>query len=207
MDWIRPHGVIAPSLHGDVVMALARLRRPVTGRELAVDVGASHEGVRQVLIALEEQGLVITQTAGRSRLATLNRDHLAVQAIDALAAMRAEFFARLRVAVVAWPVPRPESVVVFGSVARGDATSASDVDVLMVRPEHVRSDDPAWLDRSSALAESVTRWTGNRCELVEYTAGELRKPSRARRSFVEAIVAEGVTVYGKPIGRLLEVVS
>lgn len=64
MDWVQAHRAITPSLHGDVLMALARLRRPVTGRELAADVGASHEGVRQVLLALEEQGLVITQRPG-----------------------------------------------------------------------------------------------------------------------------------------------
>lgn len=117
--------------------------------------------------------------------------------------MRAEFFGRLRAAITAWSVPRPETVVVYGSVARGDADSASDVDLLIVRPERVKPDDPAWLDRSSALADVVTRWTGNRCEPVEYTARELRKPTRARSSFVETIVTEGVTVYGKPLDRVL----
>ena len=207
MDWLRPHAVITPSLHGDVMMALARLRRPVTGRELAADIGASHEGVRQVLLTLEEQGLVLSQPAGRSRLVTLNRDHLAVGAIDAMAAMRAEFFDRARAMVASWPTPRPESVVVFGSVARGDADSASDVDVLIVRPERVSPDEPGWIDRSAGLAASMTLWTGNRCDLVEYTAHELRKPTRARSAFVKAIVADGVTVYGKPLGRLLEGVA
>ena len=207
MDWLRPHSVIAPSLHGDVVMALARLRRPVTGRELAGYIGASHEGVRQVLLALEQQGLVVSQSAGRSRMVTLNRDHLAVRAIEALAGMRQDFFERLRALIGSWPVPRPTSVVVFGSVARGDATAASDVDVLIVRPDHVAPDEIVWLDQIAALAASVTRWTGNHCELVEYTAGELRKPGRARSTFVEATVIDGVTVYGKPLGRLLRGVA
>lgn len=207
MDWVRPHRVITPSLHGDVVMALARLRRPVTGRELATDIGASHEGVRQVLLALEEQGLVVSQSAGRSRMVALNRDHLAVPVIEALADLRARFFERLQAVVASWPVPRPESVVVFGSVARGDSDVASDVDVLLVRPERVAPDDPAWLDRAAGLAASVERWTGNRCELIEYTARELRKPVRARSAFVEAIIAEGVTVFGKPLDRLLKAVA
>ncbi len=203
MDWQHPQGSISPSLHGDVLMALTRLRRPVTGRELAADVGASHEGVRQVLLALEEQGLVLSQAAGRARMVVLNRDHLAFPAIEAMGGMRIAFFERVRAEIVKWPTPRPVSVAVFGSVGRGDATVASDVDVLLVRPDRVRPDDAGWLGRSAALADSITRWTGNHCELVEYTASELLEPRRARSSFVKAIAEEGVTVYGRPIDRLL----
>lgn len=208
MDWQHPHRSILPSLHGDVVMALTRLRRPVTGRELAADVGASHEGVRQVLLALEEHGLVTAQVAGRARMVALNRDHLALPAIEAMAGMQTAFFERLRAEIARWPARvRPESVVIFGSVARGDATVASDVDVLLVRPGRVPPDDPAWLARNSALAGSIERWTGNRCELIEYTATELREPRRARSSFVKAIADEGVNVYGRPINRIVQGVA
>jgi predicted nucleotidyltransferase len=205
MDLARAHRCIAPSLHGDVLVELERARRPLTGRELAARVGASQEGVRRVVGELEAQGVVNVQTAGRAHLVELNRDHVAYPVVQAMASLRLALLDRMREYVRAWTRPKPATVVLFGSAARGDAATSSDVDVLIVRRDDVDADGARWLDMMGGFADAIQRWTGNRCEIVEYTTTELRRMARSKSPLFQAIVDDGVLIYGEAPRRLVRV--
>jgi predicted nucleotidyltransferase len=82
--------------------------------------------------------------------------------------------------------PKPAAVAVFGSAARGDGTTASDIDVLVVRDESVEADDPQWQRNLASLADHVSRWSGNSCEILE------RSPSA-----LEVLAANGERLIGE----------
>jgi predicted nucleotidyltransferase len=74
-----------------------------------------------------------------------------------------------------WPI---RSLALFGSVARGEASAASDIDIL------VEFDRPIGLSEFIALEASLAALTGRRVDLVSRTA---LKPHIGRRILGEAV--------------------
>src|SRR6266540_677087 len=140
--------------HGarEVLLVLRGTTRRLTVREVARLVCAgSQPTVNAALRRLAEEGLLHAEEAGNAYLYTLNRDHLAAPALEQLADIRSELERRLRAEIAAWEIA-PTHVSIFGSAARGDGDTRSDIDVFVVRPERVAEDDPRWrtqLDRLS----------------------------------------------------------
>jgi len=127
--------------------------------------------------------------AGRSSMVVLNRDHLAAGPVLALAGLRGELIRRLRERLSAWP--ELNGAWLFGSVARGDADSDSDVDLLIVADD-LQSHDLH--ERLSRLQADVRSWTGNDLQLVEHSPSSWRKLVRAKNPLVEQIRLDGIAL-------------
>src|ERR1700674_1557581 len=129
VDIASPHKAVSPTLDGDVLRVLARTTGVLTGREVAALTGRrSHSGVLDALNRLTEHGLVNRVELNRAYLFTLNREHLAAAAVELLMDMRGELLRRIRGAVDSWEIA-PANVSMFGSAARGDGGTASDIDL------------------------------------------------------------------------------
>jgi hypothetical protein len=202
MDLSAPHTAVCPTLDSSVLAALARTTRPLTGREVARLVGRkSHRGVLDALNRLADHGVVDREEAGRALLFTLNREHLAAPAVDALARMRAEMLRRLRNAVRGWAVV-PIHLSLFGSAARGDGNVESDVDLFLVRPGGLREDNPSWRTQCDTLATQVQRWTGNHVRISEVAEAELRRLRSMQPPIVRELRADAIVLYGPTIAAL-----
>lgn len=201
MDVSRPITAVVPSLEGPVLEALARTSRPLTGREVHRLTGAgSPSGVRLVLQRLVEHGLVTATEAGRATLYLANRDHIAWPAVQALTDLRQRLFTRIRDLAASWAVA-PVTVAVFGSTARGDGGTDSDIDVLLV---HVEKDDDAWQSQVDDLREKVMAWTGNGCHTYDLTESEFNAHVTTEEPIVDEWRREAVLVFGAPLQRLIE---
>jgi predicted nucleotidyltransferase len=203
MDYRRPFLTVTPTLDGDVLAALARGEVELSGRELARHVGhGSTEGIRRAADRLVVQGAVLRRAAGGAHLYRLNRDHLAAPHIEGLANLRGELIDRLRSALTDWSEP-PKLVMLFGSVARGEATSASDLDLLVVRPRAVDADDEEWRTQLLELERSATAWTGNDTRVVEFGEDELA--GIAEEPLLRDVLDDGVELFGsrRTLKRLL----
>lgn len=203
MDVAKPYAAVCPTLHSEVLNVLAGTTRPLTGREIARLAGRnSHSGVLDVLNRLAEHGLVERQEAGRAFLYKLNRDHLAAPAVEVLANMRSELLSRLRRAIENWEVT-PFHVSLFGSVARGDGGTESDVDLFIVRPSKLVDEDPRWRRQVDQLATSVFRWTGNRAGIAEVGEDEIPRLQRDEPPIVSELSSDAIVLTGPEIGALL----
>lgn len=112
---------------------LCRLGGEHSGRKLAGLAGFSHTQTITTLLDLESQGLVRRRRAGNAYMFTINRDNAIVSGvlspafefesglIESLADMFYDGLGR-----------QLTSVILFGSVARGEETDESDVDLLLV---------------------------------------------------------------------------
>ncbi len=95
--------------------------------------------------------------------------------------------------------PPPVSVVVFGSFARGEADSESDIDVVVVRGRGVDEDDPAWRETLDRWREYVSRVAGNNVELLEISEEAVSSLLRTRKPLWGDVQRDGVVVFGSPL--------
>src|SRR6266545_1769741 len=161
MDLSRPWAPIRSPIDMEVVRVLRGTTRLLTGRDVARLVRAgSQPTVNASLRRLSDEGLVHVEEAGNAYLYTLNREHLAAPAVELLADVRAELVRRLRDEIAGWQVA-PAHLSIFGSAARGDGDTASDIDIFVVRPRDVPDDDQRWRDQLDRLSDHVLAWTGN----------------------------------------------
>jgi Nucleotidyltransferase domain len=194
MDFRRPLRVVTPTLDGDVLSVLAGAEAEMTGRELQRVIGhGSHQGVRNAADRLAEQGVVSRRSAGNANLYQLNRDHVAAAWIEGLASLPAQVLDRLRAAINGWE-QRPVLVVLFGSVARGEATPESDLDLLVVRPADCDADEPAWQEQISALQAHASAWTGNDARVLEF--GEQEITDGDPQQVLTDAARDGIELYG-----------
>jgi predicted nucleotidyltransferase len=197
MQFSEPISAVFPGLHGRVLSVLARTERPLTGRAVAglLSTPASTSGVQKVLDDLVRNGLVVAEPAGRAKLYTLNREHVASPAIEELASLRDRFISRLQSEAETWELPAA-AVWLFGSASRGQGGPDSDIDIIVVRPDETSDSDPRWLEQLESLAQHASRWSGNACEIVEYSSSELQRLVRRRERLVTELRRDAVSVAG-----------
>lgn len=192
MDIGRPYAAISPSLDGDILVAVSRTTRPLSGRHVAELVAAgSPDGVRKALNRLVDQGIVLRERAGPALMHTLNREHVGAPAVEALATMRSALLGRLREAISSWPTPAAHASM-FGSAARGDGDANSDIDIFLVRPDRIDQDDPIWRGQCDRLAADVLRWTGNDAGLIECSEGQLQEMVRSGAPVIDALRSDAI---------------
>lgn len=202
MDVSKPFTAISSSVDGDVLVVLAGSTKPRSGRELARRAGRSNTGVQHVLDRLVEHGLVYREEVGRTFLYELNRDHLLAPTVEQMAAVRTELIRRLRKVIGVWE-PAPVHASLFGSAARGDGDTSSDIDLLVVRPADLDPEDATWREQLDELADSVRRWTGNNVGIAEVSEGELPRLRKNRPPVVEEVSEDAVDLAGEETRKLL----
>jgi len=197
MDLGSPMSSVVPSAHGPVLAVLARTHAPLTGRTIAglTRPRTSQRQVATVLAALADAGVVLRERLGSAHLYALNRDHVAADAIESLATLRDQLWARMAAAVSGWE-PAPEAVAVFGSAARGDGSATSDIDLLVVRHESVGEDEPRWQAQLESFAALVGRWSGNSCAILEHTPSSLGALAASGERLVSELRQDAVFLCG-----------
>jgi predicted nucleotidyltransferase len=203
MDLSSPFQSIFPSVDSAVLTVLTGSTKPRTGREVARLADRSQAAAQAVLSRFVEEGLVFVEEAGRARLYTLNRDHVAATPIAELANLRSALFRRLSDEVFGFWRPQPLHVSVFGSAARGDGGPDSDIDIFLVRPGNIEEDDGKWRGQVEALAGNVFRWTGNHAGIAEVNEDDLDRFRRDRPAIVASLRADAVDIAGEPLRALL----
>ena len=192
MDFAHPFRSISPTLDGDVLAVLAGAEEEFSGRRIHRLLGhGSEPGVRKAAERLVRQGVVLRSQAGRAKLYRLNRQHLAAAGIESLAAVRNELIARLRESIGGWGVA-PLCVTLFGSAARGEAGTESDLDLLVIRHGAVDEDATEWREQLASLERAATAWTGNDTRIVEFGEEEVDMSG----SLLEEAIRDGIDLFG-----------
>lgn len=198
MDWSEP--ATAVMSHGTAAVIRALAGAGTFGvRELARVAGVSPTRTRQAVQRLAEHGLVDVDARAGSHLVRLNLEHVAVPPTIALANLRAEVLHRLGTEVDTWPVPA-EHVALFGSAARGDGDTSSDIDILVVRS---RGEQEEWDHQLAESGAAVRRWTGNWVGWFEIEVEELQRMAAAGEPIVEEWRRDAIPLRGRPLNSLL----
>ena len=82
----------------------------------------------------------------------------------------------------------PEKIILFGSVARGDADEFSDIDLIIVKKTETR-----FIQRQVDATNLVPRDIS--VDIFVYTPEEFQKMIEDNSPFIERALAEGITLY------------
>lgn len=194
MDFRHPLQIVTPTLDADVLTVLARADVEMSGREIRRRAHrGSHQGIRNAADRLAREGIVERRSVGNAHLYRLNRNHLAAEWVEKLATVPEQLLGRLRDAIAAWTRP-PLLAMLFGSVASGQASATSDIDLLIVRARGCDPDDPNWNRQLTELQANVTAWSGNDARVLEYGQDEL--PHASHEPVLRDALRDGVELYG-----------
>ncbi len=198
-----PYAALLSPAEGPILVVLAGTTKPLSGREVARISGVSVNGAWKALRRLADHGVVKEEPAGgNATLYTLNRDHLAADAIVTLARLRSILIDRIKEHLASWEI-QPAHASMFGSAARGDGDTASDIDIFIVRPRGVDEEDTRWRSQINALADGVLSWTGNHASISEIPEADLARLRRERPPVVENVEKDGITLLGEPASNIL----
>lgn len=174
---------------------------PLGVREVARVAGVSANRASQVLSDLAEHGLVLVEEHGAGRLCRFNRAHLAADSLVALVELRGRMIEFLRHEIQTWS-PRVVHASLFGSAARGDGGTSSDLDLLVVRADH-QADDEAWEEQLFVSGERVLAATGNRAAWFVTTPAELRRALEAGEPIIGEWRRDAIHLAGRRLEPLL----
>jgi predicted nucleotidyltransferase len=180
-----------------ILRLLAGQSESLTGTQIAELTGLTHAGATRALEHLARLGIVSRRRVGRAVLHQLERESVLVSTLvlPAIAA-EASLMEVLRRDLSDAFGRVASSVVLFGSVARGEATSASDIDVLVVARDRTAA------TRAHQIADEVGRRFYRRhglpLSVIVMTESALAKESPA---FMARLRDEGVLVSGRNVGK------
>lgn len=203
MNMSRAYSAVAPTVEGDVLVVLAGTTQPLTGRRVArVARRGSVAAVAKALERLVSQGLVLRQDAPPAALYTLNRQHVAAPTVETLARIRTELLDRLRHAFSSWSIP-PLHASMFGSAARQDGDIDSDIDIFVVRPAGVDSEDATWHEQLHDIGNSILSWTGNHAGIIDFAEQDLSQLHNENPPVLQDLRRDGIDLAGTPLRELL----
>jgi predicted nucleotidyltransferase len=183
--------VLGSRIKVDILRLLSRTRSDHTGREIAGIIGYSHNATRSALEDLERSGLVIYRKAGRANLYSLDEHNIVVTDILSSAFLvEGGLLGEVASIISRWMGRDLSSILLFGSVARGEESQGSDIDVVVVLKDGT---DPT--GREEAIADAsveVVRRFGNKLSPILVTESEFERKRRSQKGLWHDIALEGV---------------
>lgn len=203
VDFVHPVQAVVPGAQGRILAVLAETTAPLNLSTLARLAGVSVAQASRVMPGLVELGLVERREIPPSSQFRLIRENVAAQAIIELARSREAALSQIGSVASDLPVP-PVSVIVFGSIARGDADRQSDLDVIVVRPDDVDDDDDVWATAIERWRSEAQAITGNTVEVLEVTQDEARTKLSGNAQLWRDVARDGTVVYGLTMNEVRE---
>lgn len=198
-----PMQSVIPNAYGAVLGVLARTSEPLSGRRIAALTSPrfSQSRVNSVLVELTRDGIADVESRPPASYYRLNHEHVAAPGILALASMWQTLLGRIQTSVGEWRTP-PVAAWVFGSAARAEADTESDLDILIIQPDQVSSDE-SWQQQIDDLAEQVYRWSGNSCEPLVLTESDLRAALQRDDRLIQELRQDAIHLSGVQPAALL----
>ncbi len=164
-----------------------------TIRELASLLGTTHRTVGRAVDVLADNGVVVVTPEGNSKLVRINRDRVERPSDGVLRIPQAEFQPPVRraVDVLVDELEEVLGVVVYGSVARGEADRQSDVDLWVLVGENRSRNQQRAVEVGRELAG--TRIEGDRYEF--HIVVESPDSVPAHTEDIAGILTAGIPVY------------
>jgi predicted nucleotidyltransferase len=193
-----PIASVIPGAYGPILAVLVRAGVPLSGRQVAglVEGKVSRSRVNDVLRELTAHGLVSEAIHPPAILYTLNRQHVTYEGLEVLVESRQRLLDRMRADIEHW-APAAFSVLLYGSMARGEGTAESDIDVLVIRPDAVSADDTKWRDQLEQFADRVQAWSGNACEILEFSQDEFGTAMTRGRRLARELRSDVICLGGE----------
>ncbi|MBI2412241.1 MAG: nucleotidyltransferase domain-containing protein [Deltaproteobacteria bacterium] len=171
--------------------------QPLSGRQVGELSGLTHKGAIQALGSLVELGAVRQRRVGRAYQYSLSKGNIFVEKIIA-PCIKAEkgLLDDLKNDIVAHFGKDAVSLVLYGSLARGEEKKGSDIDVIaVVRGKNEKTEVE---ENAASKAPYFNERYGGLLSLQCFTLDEIKR--RKALPLFKSIKKEGVLLSGKPLG-------
>lgn len=176
----------------------------LAGREIARTVSLAQRTTHSALMDLWRQGIVGMRRAGKAKLYKINKENVFVlEALIPLFSFEGKLLSRLVASIIGKTKKQAVSMVVFGSVAKGNERPNSDIDLLIVLAQGADSKKiELALD---GLVLGISQKFGNLLSPVLLKESQFRSRYNHKDRFIRAIVANGKVIYGKTFMEMIYV--
>jgi polymorphic toxin system nucleotidyltransferase-like protein len=125
-----PFGGVIPGARGAVLSTLLRTDAGLAGRQVHALVSDRHSlwSVQEALKAWVQLGVIRTQVVGRAVVHVINEDHFTVTPLRSLL----DPMTALTETAAQIAGDSVQAIILFGSVARGEAREGSDIDLAVI---------------------------------------------------------------------------
>lgn len=185
-----------------ILRFLIKSQAQLNGREIAKNVGLSHVKAHTALRDLTRDGVVNMRSVGNSLVYWLNEEHFLVKEIIRPAFEREEgiFGHLVRIILKEIKPPRPLSIILFGSFAKGGASVDSDIDIVIVYPHS--KNKPLISKELSEAEKKITSLFGNHLSCAPLLINEFQNKLKKKDAFINEIIRTGKVIYGRNISGL-----
>jgi hypothetical protein len=210
MDVSDPATMLIPAGTAAVLRVLAGAGGavPFSVRRLAQHAGVTHQRAAQVVNRLSGHGLVLVEEAGGAKLCRFNTEHLAAPAVTSLVQLRGALMDLLRNEIAAWK-EQPVHASLFGSAARGDGNTSSDLDILLIHPDGAGGEDEksGWSEQLHDSGQRIHRRTGNWPSWFEVSFSTLRRAVTNKEPLVAEWRSDNVRLAGITLDETLRTIA
>jgi predicted nucleotidyltransferase len=200
VDFLHPVEAVIPGAQGKLLAVFVETTAGLSVRTAARLSGVSLAHTSRVLPELATLGILDRTEVPPSTVYRLVEENAASRAIQSLARSRDHVLSELGKLAKLMVVP-PVSIIVFGSLARGEAGPESDVDVVIVQRNCVEAISE-WSEGLDEWRRMARRLTGNEVEIIEVDELDVSSQLRSRRPVWQAIRRDGIVVFGKTLEEL-----
>jgi len=163
-----------------------------SGREIARAIGLSPKPLNEVLAQLTDEGLLLQRNIGRVYLFRLNRNNrLVAELVVPLFEGEKELLNRALTEVFE-NVPDILSVILYGSVSRGEEGPFSDIDLLVVTDDGAQAEEIL-----EERAVAFLRRYGNLLSFIVMSSDEFRQDYREGDDFLREVLSTGRVITGR----------
>lgn len=183
-----------------ILRVLFNSPQPLSGRQVGELSGLTHRGAIHAMESLVKLGAVKQRKVGRAYQYSLSRNNIfAEKIITPCIKAEAGLFDGLREDIAKSFGRDTISLVLYGSLARGEEETSSDIDVIaVVKDKRKKSEIEA---KAASMIPYFNERFHSLLSLHCYTSDEIK--SKKSLTLIKSVIKEGVLLYGKPFKELL----
>jgi len=181
---------------------LVNYKQEMSIRELSREIGLVPANLSVILKELEAERVLRSKKFGKTIVFSLNQDNYLTSEIIVPLFKKERLIREELGKIIVKNIKFPyESIILFGSVARGDSKTYSDVDLAIIIRDSGRSDDIE--DQILNINPTVSRLFGNSISPVVMKKAEFSKKFNRGDKLIRNIAKEGIVIAGKLISELI----
>lgn len=200
MNTGEPTDIVLPRATAAVFRVLVGADASFSIRQLARVAGVSAPRAVEIVNHASERGLILVEQAGRSRMCRFNREHLAAGALIELVTIRERMLRAIEDEIGSWRIA-PLHASLFGSAARGDGNTNSDLDLLLVRPKGQPEEE--WEEQKYTSGVRLRVKIGNPVSWFDISLTEMKRALRVSEPIIAEWKKDSICLSGSPIWDLL----
>lgn len=176
-----------------------------TGRGIAKGIGMSVSSTHKTLQRMKDEGLVSVRKKGNAILYKLREDNYIVKKLLEPLFKREESIYKDVISSIKKNLFREKkeilSIAIFGSVARREETSRSDIDLVVITKSKIGKTK---IDKAmDKLSIDVAKKFGASISPYILTEVEIKRKQVEKRPIIRSILNNNQLIYGEPIERIL----